>query len=133
FTPDGGTIRVHTSRSPDRNWILHVVDTGIGMTREELDRAFDAFTQGEHAAGEGATRYGGVGLGLAISKTLVELQKGEISAASGGRGQGCTLRIQLPLVETLETAAAPEHSAPSPPTAPELPQTPALRRVLLVE
>jgi signal transduction histidine kinase/CheY-like chemotaxis protein len=104
FTPEGGKITVKTFTQDERLFI-QIIDTGIGMNSEELKRAFDAFSQGDHAEG-GAHRFGGLGLGLAISRMLVELHSGSIHASSEGRGQGATFLIQLPLARTVKNDGA---------------------------
>jgi len=111
FTPEGGKITVKTFAKDDLQFI-EIIDTGIGMNSEELERVFDAFSQGDHAEG-GSHRFGGLGLGLAISRMLVELHSGSIHAASKGRGQGTTFLIQLPFAlivikdEDLPSAKSP--------------------------
>lgn len=93
FTPSNGTITVQTS-STSAEFSISISDTGIGMTPEELDCAFDAFAQGEHAK---AHRFGGLGLGLAICKKLTELHDGKIEASSKGRNCGSSIIIKFPL------------------------------------
>ncbi|MGH7940135.1 MAG: PAS domain-containing sensor histidine kinase [Limisphaerales bacterium] len=97
FTPKAGRITVETFSTPEPRR-LHVVikDTGIGMTPEELAHMFSAFSQGEHNKDNPAL-YGGLGLGLAISKRLVELHSGTIRAFSDGRDLGSKFIIELPL------------------------------------
>jgi PAS domain S-box-containing protein len=98
FTQAGGRIRVETRLAgAEGPLVIRVTDTGIGMTPEELQRVFNAFSQGDHASGGGSTRFGGLGLGLAISRMLVELHRGQIRAESEGRGMGSTFAIELPL------------------------------------
>jgi len=137
FTPPGGTVRVITATLPDTAELaIKVTDSGLGMTAEELERIFAPFAQGDHAVQHGAHRYGGLGLGLAISRTMVELHAGSISAASAGRNQGTAFLIKLPL---LRTAAETEHQPDVPPEAePPMPEPAAdsggrPRRVLVVE
>ncbi|HEY4989937.1 MAG TPA: PAS domain S-box protein, partial [Opitutaceae bacterium] len=102
FTPEGGKVVVATLMEPARGvFAFRVTDTGIGITAPELAHIFDAFVQGEHSRGAGSHRFGGLGLGLAISRKLVELHSGRITAASEGRNQGSTFVIEIPL----ETAA----------------------------
>jgi signal transduction histidine kinase len=97
FTPEGGKITVETFLSTGRDRInIDITDTGIGMSSEELGRIFSAFTQGDHNQ-ENSSRFGGLGLGLAISRKLVEFHSGQISASSNGRNQGSTFSIELPL------------------------------------
>lgn len=93
FTPEGGSVGVEISPA-NGSVQVSISDTGIGMTRGELEHLFEAFSQGEHASSH---HYGGLGLGLAISKRLVELQSGTIQATSEGRGHGSRFIIELPL------------------------------------
>ena len=93
FTRRGGDIRV-TSRNDADRIIVAVSDNGVGIEPDSLSSIFDAFSQG----GEWVAReFGGLGLGLAISKATVEAHGGTITAESGGRGQGATFSIDLPL------------------------------------
>ncbi len=99
FTPAAGRITIETSIAADgARLLLRVADTGIGMTPVELERIFLAFSQGDHATHSGPHRFGGMGLGLAISRMMVDLHSGTIRAASGGRDKGTTFLIELPLV-----------------------------------
>jgi PAS domain S-box-containing protein len=101
FTPDRGRISIATQVSSDSGeLVIEIADTGIGMEPAELGRIFDAFSQGDHAGPAGSHRFGGVGLGLAISRMLAELHHGSIRAASAGRGCGATFTITLPLLRT---------------------------------
>lgn len=114
FTPDGGRIAV-TTRNVDRTISIEVTDSGIGMTREEIERSFRNFSQGDHAKPGTGHRFGGLGLGLAISRALVELHHGRISVRSAGRGQGATFSVELPLPATPAgvVAAPPPAVEPS--------------------
>jgi CheY-like chemotaxis protein len=76
---------------------FEVTDRGIGLTENEISRVFDAFAQGDHASEPGSHRFGGLGLGLAISRTLVQMHGGSLRATSAGRGLGATFTIELPL------------------------------------
>lgn len=99
FTPKGGRIRVESRTLAEANEIeIQISDTGIGMEPHELTRVFGAFSQGDHAEQSRGHRFGGLGLGLAISRKLVELHAGRIAAASEGRDRGATFSITLPLV-----------------------------------
>ncbi|HTH49380.1 MAG TPA: response regulator [Candidatus Limnocylindria bacterium] len=132
FTPPEGQITVETETRPeDGHFLVRVSDTGIGMTAEEISRIFDAFSQGNHAVQPGAHRFGGLGLGLAISRMLVELHGGSINAASPGRGEGATFFIELPLPVAGEAGLEPvQYDGVMP--SPLLPGG-ARRRILLVE
>jgi CheY-like chemotaxis protein len=100
FTPVNGVISIKTrTLSEDNKVSLQVSDSGIGMTAMEIKHIFDAFTQGEHAKSGGSHRFGGLGLGLAISRMLVKLHSGSIYAASAGRDRGSTFTIVLPLAK----------------------------------
>lgn len=93
FTPDSGTVRVSTTRlAPDRCEI-RVEDNGIGIPADVLPRIFNAFEQGSARITQ---QFGGLGLGLAISRALVELHGGAIHAKSPGENQGATFIIELP-------------------------------------
>jgi two-component system, chemotaxis family, CheB/CheR fusion protein len=95
FTPTGGTIRVRMDREEGPPWlVVQVTDSGVGIEPDLLPRIFDAFEQGE----PGGTRRSGLGLGLAISKTIVELHGGALGVCSEGRGQGATFTVRLPVV-----------------------------------
>ncbi len=120
FTPEGGRVTIETDcPAPDR-FRLVVRDTGIGIDPAALPRLFDAFEQGEQTV---TREFGGLGLGLAISKVLVDLHNGRITADSPGRNHGATFTVDLPLGDAVErlvqriplTAAAAGGDAPAAP------------------
>ncbi len=114
FASPGGSVTVETT-NPDAHWVkVSITDTGIGISEAELARIFDAFTQGEHANGKTASPYGGLGLGLSISKILVELHEGKISARSDGLGHGATFVIELPTLQTSHPSTELKKAAQSP-------------------
>jgi signal transduction histidine kinase len=93
FTPEGGCVELRCERQGE-HVIIEVSDSGIGIEPEDAERIFDAFEQG----GRGTNRQvGGLGLGLAIAKRLVEMHEGKISVFSEGRNRGAKFRVQLPL------------------------------------
>lgn len=100
FTPKNGRVRVRVARV-DSQIETAVSDNGAGIKREFLTRLFQRFSQED---GSIRRSHGGLGLGLAISKHLVELHGGEIRVESPGPGQGSTFTVSLPLA-----AAAAEH------------------------
>jgi PAS domain S-box-containing protein len=96
FTGPGGKIDIHTSNDEREHFIFAVVDTGIGIEAERRDSLFTAFEQG----GQNITRqFGGLGLGLAISKHLVDLHDGAIAVESRGRSHGATFKVILDVVK----------------------------------
>ncbi|HEY3873915.1 MAG TPA: ATP-binding protein [Candidatus Kapabacteria bacterium] len=104
FTPEGKCITVRTSDGNGRVTV-EVEDTGMGMTEEEIDQIFEPFEQGKEVAGQ----FGGLGLGLAISKLLVEAHGGSISARSDGEGKGSVFSVDL--VQVMPTQSV-FHSNP---------------------
>jgi two-component system, chemotaxis family, CheB/CheR fusion protein len=96
FTPDGGRIRVALTRAGDEMRLV-VSDNGVGITPEFLPHIFDRFRQYEAAM---TRKHGGLGLGLAISKQLVEMHGGVIRAQSSGAGMGATFTVVLPMPAT---------------------------------
>lgn len=91
FTPQEGKISLDTIRDVERQKaIVRVIDNGIGLSDADLDRIFNAFSQAQ-------PRNGGLGLGLTISRRLIENLGGTIRAKSAGRNRGATFEIELPL------------------------------------
>ena len=94
FTSKGGKVQVLLQRV-NSHIEFSVTDTGIGITAEFLPHVFERFSQQDSSAHR---KYGGLGLGLAISKQLVDLHGGSIQAKSMGQGQGATFVVTLPLI-----------------------------------
>ncbi|YAF94074.1 MAG: PAS domain S-box protein [Nodularia sp. CChRGM 3473] len=92
FTPSGGQITVRLAQSTHNSVLIQVSDTGIGISPEFLPYIFDRYRQADCTH-----RQGGLGLGLAIARHLIELHGGTIQATSDGAGQGTTFTIKLPL------------------------------------
>lgn len=90
FTPDGGKVTISTANDESGNFRVQVEDTGMGIDGESLPKIFKAFEQGERA------HLGGLGLGLAITKALVETHQGKIAADSRGTGKGACFSVELP-------------------------------------
>jgi signal transduction histidine kinase/CheY-like chemotaxis protein len=108
FTGPEGTIRVRVARAGDHAE-LSVSDNGLGMPPEVLEHVFDLFYQ----APQGADRSrGGLGLGLAIVRSLIEMHGGQVSATSEGEGQGSTVTVRLPLAPAPPEALAAADHAP---------------------
>jgi signal transduction histidine kinase/ActR/RegA family two-component response regulator len=92
FTPDGGRVDVSVERV-GANIEVNIADTGQGINPEFLPHVFERFRQAEGAP---SRRHGGLGLGLAIVRQLVELHAGTVHAASAGVGRGATFTVRLP-------------------------------------
>src|SRR5262249_38893493 len=104
FTDPGGGITVRAERDEQRRRaVVTVQDTGMGIAPDLLPRLFEMFTQADSSV---TRSRGGLGLGLALVKGLVELQGGEVRAASEGVGKGATFTCSFPLAE--------ENAAPRP-------------------
>jgi signal transduction histidine kinase len=98
FTPPEGEIRVASS-SDDASFRVSVADSGIGIPPDKLPSIFEAFNQ----AGEWIAReFGGLGLGLAISRSVVEAHGGAIRAESPGTDRGTTVTIELPFAQQMQ-------------------------------
>ncbi len=121
FTPADGAVTVRSLNPAAGRISVVVQDTGIGITPGKLDRIFHAFDQGDLEARQG---FGGLGLGLTISKAFVELHGGELRVQSDGPGKGASFSVEL------ETSSAPAESPRSGNGAASRPRP---RRILLVE
>lgn len=102
YTPGGGTIELLLERKRD-NALLKVRDQGAGIEPKLLPRIFEVFTQGKIALDRSR---GGLGLGLALVKSLVEAHGGRVEARSAGAGRGSEFRVELPLaVPTVDSGS----------------------------
>ncbi|HEY2514687.1 MAG TPA: ATP-binding protein [Polyangiaceae bacterium] len=118
FTPRGGTVTV--SLVPKRHAaVLRVRDTGVGVAAQELPSLFEPFTQAPQTVDRSR---GGLGLGLAMSKGLVELHGGTIALHSDGRGSGAEVVVTLPLISAPARASAVKPAI-----------SPSGKRVLVIE
>jgi signal transduction histidine kinase/ActR/RegA family two-component response regulator len=97
YTPEGGTITLQLDAGPD-TVALRVADNGIGISQEVLPHVFDLFTQAKRTPDRSQ---GGLGLGLALVKSLVELHGGSVGAYSAGAGLGCEFVVRLPCMTAL--------------------------------
>jgi len=117
FTPQGGHIRLSAeiaSRdgAPDPQVVVRVRDNGVGIAPEMLPRVFDLFVQAQSSLDRSQ---GGLGIGLTLVRTLVELHGGVIEAHSGGLGKGSELVVRLPFKPEAQSAAmVSAGAAPSP-------------------
>ena len=138
FTPADGRITIRTTNHPAatgpedgqaQRLVVEFEDSGVGITPQVLPRIFDAFEQGDDDL---RGRSGGLGLGLAISRSLAVAMGGRLTASSRGRGLGSTFRLELTSIPK-PAAMADNHAAAATPAQPSAgPRGPALR-MLLVE
>jgi two-component system CheB/CheR fusion protein len=119
FTPRGGRVEVALEQAGG-DAVLTVRDTGVGIPREAMERIFEPFVQADRSLDRAR---GGLGLGLALVRGLVELHGGSVTASSAGPELGAEFRVRLPLAATAENARAAEAKR-----SPVLP-----RRVLIIE
>jgi signal transduction histidine kinase len=99
YTPSGGRIDLSVHRENAKNdangeVVISVADNGIGLAQDSLDKIFEMFSQADLSANRAN---GGLGIGLALVRQLVEMHGGAVSAASLGIGQGSTFTVRLPL------------------------------------
>jgi PAS domain S-box-containing protein len=120
YTTPGGHVWVSLAKEKD-GAVLRVRDSGVGISQDLRSRLFEPFTQGESTLDRG---HGGLGLGLALVKGLVELHGGSVSAHSDGIGRGAEFVVRLPVV----TMVAVEN-----PSAPSSGKSSNRRRVLVIE
>ncbi len=137
FTPPEGTITVRsriTARNGAQQLVVELQDTGIGMDQGEAERVFQAFEQGDRNI---ARQFGGLGLGLAISKAIADSHGGTLQGTSNGKGCGSTFTLTLPCGKSETTQGTPllsphESASTIPaPTSGSVHQRPL--RILLVE
>ncbi|WP_373530290.1 ATP-binding protein [Nostoc sp.] len=117
FTPAGGRVEVQLSvvtgqekqQTTDKYAQIQVIDTGIGISPDFLPYVFDRFCQADSSS---TRSYGGLGLGLAIVRHLVELHGGTVHVNSQGEDQGAIFTVKLPLVNSLTSPPPPFSSSP---------------------
>jgi CheY-like chemotaxis protein len=110
YTEPGGNIRLSAERE-GADVIIRVVDTGIGILPEMLARVFETFVQADRSIDRSQ---GGLGIGLTVAKSLVEMHGGRIEARSAGIGKGSEFIIRLPVVPEvtpLKSEAVPDKQA----------------------
>jgi len=125
FTPAGGTIVVDSSNPSEDRIAIRTTDSGIGIDPLKIDKVFNAFEQGQSSI---TRKFGGLGLGLAISKAMVRAHGGTISVESAGLGKGATFTVLLNTVPTpVETKTNLRPELPN-----DVDRTRASKRHLLV-
>ena len=97
FTPEKGRIILETLNPASEKILVRITDTGIGIEAEKIDKIFNAFEQGQTSI---TRRFGGLGLGLAISQALIDAHGGHIRVESAGKDRGATFSVELNTVPT---------------------------------
>ena len=110
FSEEGGRVTVRTLNPSPNRFAVRVADNGIGIAREALDRIFSAFDQGDL---KGRHRFGGLGLGLAISKGIVDLHSGCLRVESEGPGRGATFTVDLETTVPEDNHESPSQNLPA--------------------
>src|SRR5207249_8048762 len=108
FTPENGEIVVSSSNPSPEVLTISVRDTGIGMEPEVMQRIFDPFEQGNRLF---ERRFGGLGLGLAISKSLAQAHGGTLTVQSEGRDRGSTFNLSMQTLRPTEATAVPPKAS----------------------
>lgn len=114
YTDPGGLIRLSVEQEGDEA-VVRVKDNGVGIAPELLTHVFELFTQVDGSLGRS---YGGLGIGLALARNLVEMHDGRLQAVSGGLGKGCEFAIKLPALSkqfarSSQTVLMSNHALPS--------------------
>jgi PAS domain S-box-containing protein len=122
FTPKGGQVQVTLQRIGPR-LELSISDSGIGIPASYLPHVFDRFSQQDSST---TRAFGGLGLGLAICRQLVELHGGTIRASSAGEGQGASFVVELPVSQAPQQTEAAQSGPPAGAGAADLPPLPRL-------
>ncbi len=110
FTPAGGHIALSLGRISEKEALLEISDNGQGIPADFVASVFEAFRQADSSS---TRKAGGLGLGLAIVRHIVEMHGGRVGAHSAGLGQGATFRVWVPLLAAPGTAATPTASVQS--------------------
>lgn len=122
YTDTGGLVRMTVAREGD-DAVVRVTDNGVGIPAEQLTRIFDLFTQVDASL---SRSHGGLGIGLALVRALVEMQGGRVTAASGGPGTGSEFAVKFPIHADAPARVTTTTAGPGEPSGPA-------RRVLVVE
>jgi PAS domain S-box-containing protein len=108
FTPIEGKIRVTSTNAPNDDLVIEISDSGIGIEAGSISRIFSPFEQGDASV---RRRFGGLGLGLSISRSLAEAHGATLEAESEGRDNGATFRLRFKTLQMFAGEAAPEPAA----------------------
>jgi len=129
FTPEKGRIILETLNPAPEEIEIRITDSGIGIEPEKISKIFNAFEQGQVSI---TRRFGGLGLGLAISKALIDAHGGKIHVESPGKDRGSTFSLRLKTVAAPAVAGDGAEEAPTVSREKEIPK-PSQRRVLVVD
>jgi len=129
FTPAKGRIMIETLNPAPDEIEIRITDTGLGIEQEKIGKIFNAFEQGQSSI---TRRFGGLGLGLAISKAMVDAHNGKIRVASAGKDKGSTFTV---IMKTVAAPVGPQNGADEAPPAAARREIAAARprRVLVVD
>jgi CheY-like chemotaxis protein len=127
FTPEKGQITIESANPAPDKIEVRVIDTGIGIEPKAIDKIFNAFEQGQSDI---TRRFGGLGLGLTISKTLIDAHAGHVRVQSPGKDKGATFSVEL---KTVESPVERDGHREEPVDRKLAPAVSAHRRVLLVD
>jgi len=122
YTPEGGHVTLELA-SEDEEAVIRVTDDGVGIAADRIGRIFELFAQAENAIGRAQ---GGMGIGLALVRNLVQLHNGSVCAKSDGVGKGSEFCARLPLAKT-QAISIPRTEPPA------IDTPPTLRRIVVVE
>ena len=122
FTPRCGTLEIRTANDNRGRFEFEITDSGIGIEQEKIEALFEPFEQADPSI---TRQFGGLGLGLAISKYIVQIHEGDISVASRGRSHGATFRVVVPVLPARVGKSGVRSRTPNRPTR--------SLRILLVE
>ncbi len=128
FTPTGGGITIETLNPTPESIEVRITDTGIGIESEKIGKIFNAFEQGQSSI---TRRFGGLGLGLAISKAMVDAHGGKIRIDSPGKDKGSTATLTLKTVATPAGASNGSETGPAEATRKQVEARP--RYILVVD
>jgi len=110
FTPKGGRVTVRVTRVA-QNVVITVQDSGVGISPQVMPHVFERFRQGDSS---NTRNHGGLGLGLAVVRHLVELHGGQVAASSTGEGQGSTFTVTIPLLDPAPMSGKrPDEAGPA--------------------